>query len=174
MEKKKVSIWFYFPLVILVAIGIRGTIKELKEQETKRAERSWQIEMEKVDYFMQPMVRNGNSFLIGYLFEDAHIDIDEEAEEISYLKHYDSPETAIRIFDSLFVEICKHHCDSIAPHKFTGQYNRIFKCSHTGASVVLKYQSREGGSSLVKITYDVPQKLGQGVGEEWQQYLRVK
>lgn len=174
MGKFKDNIFSFIPLTILLAIGILGTIKEFKEQEVERIERSRQREIEKkVEYFRQPMVWNGNSLLIGYLFEDAYISVHEDDEEISYSKHYDIREDAIRVFDSLFVEICKHHCDSLAPYKFTNQYNRVFECSHTGASVKLRYQSREGYSSWVEVTYDVPQKLGHGVGEEWQQYLVV-
>lgn len=174
MGKIKDDILSFIPLVILLAIGIPCTIKELREHEAEKIERSRQREIEnRVEYFRQPMVWNGNSLLVGYQFEDAYISVYEEDEEISYSKYYDNREDAIRVFDSLFVEICKHHCDSLAPYKFTSQYNRVFECSHTGASVKLRYQSREGYSSWVEVTYDVPQKLGHGVGEEWQQYLRV-
>ena len=174
MGKIKDNIGAFIPLAILLAIGIPCTIKELKEQEIEKAERSRQREIEeRVEYFKQPMVWNGNSLLIGYLFEDAYVGIDEDAEEISYSKYYDTQEEAIRVFDSLFVEICKHHCDSLAPYRFTSQYNRRFECSHTGASVTLVYRSSKGRSSWVEITYDVPQKLGHPLGEEWQQYLVV-
>lgn len=174
MGKIKDNIGAFIPLTILLAIGIPCTIKELKEQEIEKAERSRQREIEeRVEYFKHPMVWNGNSLLVGYLFEDAYISVYEEDEEISYSKYYDKKEDAVRVFDSLFVEICKHHCDSLAPHKFTSQYNRKFECSHTGASVVLRYRGTERGSSEIEIAYKIPQKLGHRLGEEWQQYLVV-
>lgn len=173
MGKIKDNIGAFIPLAILLAIGIPCTIKELKEQETEKAERREQRKIEeKVEYFKQPMVWNGNSLLIGYLLEDALVYIDEGREEITYLKCYKTRDEALRIFDSLFVEICKHHCDSLAPHLFTSQHNRKFECSHTGASVTLQYRHWENSSS-VEVIYKIPQKLGHGLGEEWQQYLIV-
>ena len=155
---------FGIPLALFLVFVIYERFDD-KEQKPRRPK----IEIE---IYKQPMVWNGGSLQIGYLFEDAMIYVDGESEEITYSNTYDTPDDGIRVFDSLYVEICKHHCDSLAPYRFTDKRNRVFECSHPGASITLKYSSYSEFSE-VEIIYTIPQKLGHGIGEEWQQYLVI-
>ena len=182
MGKIRKQISELLPFIIILLIVIPVVISEKREHEREKVERKAEKEEKrkqyeikyKVEKFKQPMVWNGNSLLIGYLFKDATIHLEEESEKIIYAKSYATNELGIKAFDSLRIEICNHHCDSIAPYNFTSQYHRMFECSHTGASITLRYQGSEKGRSHVEITYQIPQKLGHGVGEEWQQYLVVE
>lgn len=179
MGKIRDNISAIIPLFIMLSIGISSFIWCKREHERVKVEKKEQREQwrekTKKEYYRQPMVWNGNSLLIGYQFKDAYFYLDEDSKEITYEKSYNSREQGIRVFDSLVVEICKHHCDSLIPYKFTSKYNREFECSHTGASLTLHYWSYSSSNySGIEITYKVPQKLGHGVDEEWQQYLRVE
>lgn len=167
--------------LVAILFGVSMVREEKRTQEEEQIERNRITEKyNKTEYFRQPMVWNGGSLEVGYLLKDAYVYLDAESEEISYSLDYDTQKDGLRAFDSLFVEICKHHCDSLAPHVFTNEYNRVFECNHPGASITLRYRGEyhEWKGKLtdwsdIEITYSVPHKIGHGVGERWQQYLVV-
>lgn len=176
MGKIKENISIVLSLIAILTIGVPLIKKEKREREEKEMARKKEMaKYDEVEKFRQPMVKNGWSFQIGYLFKDATIDVGWE--DVTYYMDYNSQEQGIQVFDSLFVEICKHHCDSLAPYRFTNQYNRVFKCSHASASITLTYEGMKhdidgdvADESTIYITYTIPHKLG-SIGEEWEQYL---
>ena len=182
MGKVREYISIGLSLAAILFVGIPLIRSELRVQEEEEIKRNKIRDMyDSVERFCQPMVWNGGSLEIGYLLKNAYVYIDAESEEISYSLDYDTQKAGLRAFDSLFVEICKHHCDSLAPHVFTNEYNRVFECSHPGASITLRYRGEHHELkgkltdwSYVIIAYGVPHKIGHGVGEEWQQNLEVK
>lgn len=184
MKKTLEKIIPYFVGVFILCISIMTIISEDRVKEKKEAEQEeikrLQEKYGKVERFRQPMVRNGGSLKFGYYLLGADLLIDEAHKEVAYLIDYDTQEKGLRVFDSLFMEICKHHCDSIAPHHYTNKYNRVFECSKPGASITLRYKGRNYESegrlidySTIEITYLIPQKQST-IGEEWEQYLRVE
>lgn len=154
MGKIKENIRAVLPLLIILIIGVPLTIKELREHEAEKAERRKQRDIEnQVEYFSCPLVKNEDSLWVGRNFNGASVWVDEYGEEVQYYNIYDTREEGMRVFDSLYVEICKHHCNSIVTHGFTNKYNREFKCSNAETAITLRYGGRY--AIQVEVCYDI-------------------
>lgn len=169
MGKFRDNIGTFLPLLILLTIGTPLVIKEFREMKEEEAESKRQREIEEsIECFRQPMTKNSSSLLIGYQLKGAEA---YGGEPIIYTIDYHSKGLGINIFDSLFVEICKHHCDSIPSYTFSNNHNREFVCGNAGQTLTLTYSSWDyDDSSTISIEYGIPQI--QGFDEEWEQYIR--
>lgn len=154
MAKIKEIIRAFLPLLVLLIIGVPLTIRELRKQEAEKEERRRQREIEsQVEYFHKPLVKNENNIQVGRQFEDASVWVDEYDGELRFYNMYDTKEEGMRVFDSLFVELCKHHCCSVDSYRFTNEYNRVFHCSNEETAVTLRY---DGVFAIeVEVCYDI-------------------
>lgn len=150
MGKFRENISALLPLIILLAIGIPLTIQQLRKQEAEKEERKIQKESsEKIERFKLPMVKNNSSLHIGYSLQNAMIYADE-AERIYYSIFLQTQDECLRVFDSLYIEICKHHCDTVILHKYKSK-SRRFECSNENSSITLSNHSR-----MIEVEYRIP------------------
>lgn len=149
-ENIKAFLCFLMPLLVCIPMGVWYK----NRCDEKSAERRKQRDMEnQVEYFSRPLVKNEDSFWVGRNFNGASVWVDEYGEEVQYYNIYDTREEGMRVFDSLYVEICKHHCNSIATHRFTNKYNREFKCSNAETTITLRCGGRY--AIQVEVCYDI-------------------
>lgn len=121
------------PLIIMLLIGIPLIINEKREHEIEKAERK-AIRKVYSDNHSQVMTRNEHSLRVGAELKKALVLFDDEDSEVIYSILPKSREDGIRIFDSLVVEVCKHHCDSIISYEYTNRdkprFASVFRCGN--------------------------------------------
>ena len=166
-EYAKVFASFALPIVVCIPLMIWYT----EHEKEKSAARRIKEKQNETEYYKVPMVKNSSSFLVGYSLQDA--DAFVLSESIEYFLEIESKTKGIKAFDSLYVELCKHHCDSVPAYKFTNPNNRVFKCGNAGQFIILTYGGKEVEYkdeiieySEVRLEYGIPQK--QSDFEEWE------
>lgn len=168
--KKVLQVFAIIALVASFAIVAPPMMRVQMELNRKRAEREAERKAEKEakiarakdkEVLTLPLVRNSGSLKIGHEFSSAYHEAYRNDFVIGYDKHFSSKERGAEVFDSLAIEICKHHCDSVADYKFTHERRRELKCSNDSASVTLFYfggkEPKEFGRVIIE--YEVPSRL---------------
>ena len=168
--KKVLQVFAIIALVASFAIALppmmRAQIEFIRKRAEKEAERKAEIEAKRArakdkEVLILPLARNSGSLKIGHEFSSAYHDPYRDDLVIKYDERFSSKERGAEVFDSLVIEICKHHCDSVTDYKFTHERRRELKCSNDSASVTLFYfggkEPKEFGR--VRIEYKVPSRL---------------
>jgi hypothetical protein len=121
------------PLIIMILIGVPLIIHEKREDEIEKTERK-AIRKVYGDSHSQAMTKNEHSLKIGAELERALVLLDDETDVVTYSIMPKSREDGIRKFDSLVVEVCKYHCESIISYTYTNRdkprFSSVFRCGN--------------------------------------------
>lgn len=110
---------FGIPLLFAIVVLSLEKVFEKDKPQKPSAERV---------YYQQALTKNKGDLKIGFETKEYAM-MDEENSAIEYFWYADSREEGIRQFDSLLVEIIKHHCDSIVSYNYHNRNSPRFVCS---------------------------------------------